>query len=155
MNPPVPPAPPGWNKTFADLFAELDRGERSSIGFPETEWARAYERSLIPEGMRFPRKGDVYEVLEDMPVRFLTSWAAPYTGSGEGLLRKGDRVLVDQDPSDGQAISTYAIAVNPAALESRLVPAADRASPKYTGFYFSFQTVDLNRRFRLVHAESP
>jgi hypothetical protein len=151
MSAPVPPAPPGWSKTIADLFAEMERGERKSVDSPETEWALEYERSQIPAGMRFPRKGDVYEALDDMSVQFLTSWAAPFTGSGEGQLRKGERVVVDTDPSDSRAIGTYASAVDYDVLEERMVPASDRNAPKYSGFYFSLTTVDLNLKFRLVH----
>jgi hypothetical protein len=131
----------------------MDRGERTSVGSPEVDWARDYERSQIPAGMRFPRKGDVYEALEDMSVHYTTSWAAPFTGGGEGVLRKGDRVMVDTEPVDDRAISTYAVAVDYDAVEERIVPASDRSAPKYSGFYFSFKTVDLNRRFRLVHEE--
>jgi hypothetical protein len=150
---PVPPPPPGWNKTIGDLCAEMKRGERASVGSPEVEWARDYERSQIPADMRFPRKGDVYEALDDMPVDYMTSWAAPFTGGGEGLLKKGDRVVVDSEPHDSRAISTYATAVDYEALEERIVPASDRSAPKYSGFYFSFKTVDLNRKFRLVYEE--
>jgi hypothetical protein len=153
MSKPISPAPAGWNRTIGDLFAEMDRGERTSVGSPEVDWARDYERSLIAPDMRFPRKGDVYEALEDMTARYMTSWAAPCTGGGEGLLKKGDRVLVDSEPLDSRAISTYATAVDYDALEERIVPASDRSAPKYGGFYFSFKTVDLNRKFRLVHRE--
>lgn len=153
MSKPVPPAPPGWNKTIADLCAEMDRGERTSVGSPEVDWARDYERNQIPAGMRFPRKGDIYEALEEMQVHYMTSWAAPFTGGGEGMLRKGDRVVVDTEPVDARAISTYASAVDYDTVEERIVPASDRSAPKYSGFYFSFKTVDLNRKFRLVHEE--
>jgi hypothetical protein len=145
MSKPIPPAPAGWNKTIGDLCAEMDRGERASAGSPEVDWARDYERSLIPPDMRFPRKGDVYEALEDMTVRYMTSWAAPFTGGGDGLLKKGDRVLVDSEPHDSRAISNYATAVDYDALDERIVPASDRSAPKYGGFCFSFKTVDLNR----------
>ena len=149
---PTPP-PPGWNKTIADLFDEMRRGERKSVGGPEVEWARAYERSQLPSDTRFPRKGDLYEAIEDMEVKFLTSWSAPYTGSGKGMLRMGDQVRVDDDPLDDQAISTYAVAVDYAALEERLVSFSDRKEPRYSGFYFSLSTADLNRRFKLIQSE--
>ncbi|MBL9198923.1 MAG: hypothetical protein JNL39_00395 [Opitutaceae bacterium] len=152
--PPPPPAPPSWNKTIADLFAEMKRGERTSVGSPEVDWARDYERSQLPAGLRFPRKGDVYEALEDVVVSYLTSWSAPYTGGGEGTLIKGDQVTVDTDPASDRAISTYAVAVDYAALEKRLVPATDRSEPKYSGFYFSLRTVDLNQKFKLVREGS-
>src|SRR6185369_9789133 len=140
MSKSVPPAPPGWNKTIAALCAETNRGERSSVGSPELDWARDYERSQIPAGMRFPRKGDIYEVLEDMTVHYMTSWAAPVTGGGEGLLKKGDRVAVDHDPINPRPISTYVSAVDYETLEKRIVPASERSAPKYGGFYFSFKT---------------
>lgn len=150
MSQPQSPAPLGWNKTIADLFDEMKRGERTSVCSPEVDWARDYERSQLPADLRFPRKGDVYEALEDVAVSYLTSWAAPYTGGGEGTLNKGDQVTVDMDPSSDHAISTYAVAVDYAALEKRIVPASDRGQPKYSGFYFSLKTVDLNRKFKLI-----
>lgn len=58
MNRQTSPAPPGWNKTIQDLFDEA-KTTRSTVGPPEVEWARDYERSLIPAGTRFPKKGDV------------------------------------------------------------------------------------------------
>lgn len=153
MSKPIPPAPSGWNKTISDLCDEMNRGKRTSVGSPEVDWARDYERSRIPVGIRFPRKGDIYEALEDMNVHYMTTWAAPFTGGGEGMLKKGDRIVVDREPVDARAISTYASAVDYDALEERIVPASDRSAPKYSGFYFSFKTVDLNRKFKLVHEE--
>lgn len=149
-----PPAPAGWNKTLADLFDEMRRGERGSVGGPEVEWAREYERSLLPAGLRFPCKGDIYEAIDEVCVDYLTAWSAPYTGGGTGTLMKGDRVVIDVDPGTARPISAYAAAVDAAALEPRIVPMDDRTSPKYAGFYFSLKTVDLNRKFRLIEKGS-
>ncbi len=153
MSKPVAPRPPGWNKTISDLMAEMKRGERVSMASPELDWAREYEREQIPAGMRFPRKGDVYEALEDMAVHYMTAWAAPVTGGGDGVLKKGERVVVDQPVTDSRPIGTYAKAVDYAALEERMVPASDRNAPKYGGFYFYFNTTELNQKFRLVHED--
>jgi hypothetical protein len=153
MRKPVPPAPKGWNKTLADLFEEMKRGERVSVDGPEVDWARDYERSQIPTGMRFPRKGDIYEALEDMTVEYMTSWKAPYTGGGEGILKKGDRVIMKEDSVHSQPIRIYALAEDYDAVEERMVPSSDRSESKYSGFYFSFSTMDLNRKFKLVHEE--
>jgi hypothetical protein len=92
MNRQTPPAPPGWNKTIQDLFDESKR-TKSAVGPPEVEWARDYERSLIPAGMRFPKKGDVFEATRDVEVSYLTSWSAPFTGGGSGRLKKGVKWL--------------------------------------------------------------
>lgn len=116
----------------------------------EMEWARAYERSLLPACTRFPKKGDVYELLEDMDATFLTAWAAPSTGSGAGILRKGEKFVVKDGPIRADPIAVYAEALDYATLEKRLVAAEDRTHERYAGFYFCFKTADLNRRFRLV-----
>jgi hypothetical protein len=93
MNRQTPPAPPGWNKTVQDLTDESKK-TGSAVGSPEVDWARDYERSLIPAGTRYPKKGDVYEAIQDINVNYMTAWAAPYTGGGKGILHAGDRVLV-------------------------------------------------------------
>jgi hypothetical protein len=149
----LPPAPPGWNKTIADLLAEAQRGERSSVGSPEVDWARDYERKQIPFGVRFPRKGDVYEAKTDTNVHYLTAWAVPYTGGGQGILKAGDRVVVHQDPVYPEPISVYAKALDYARVEDRMVPRDIRSDKKYSGFYLSLKTTELNNLFKLVHEE--
>jgi hypothetical protein len=149
----VPPRPSTWNLTIADMMAEIKAGTRKIIGQPELEWARDYERSLIPVETRFPKKGDVYEALGDMTVKFMTAWAAPCTGGGEGILKKGERVFIDSDPIEPCPIGSYALAVDYAALEERIVPASDRNAPRYGGFYFSFKTVELVQKFKLVQTD--
>ena len=49
--------PPGWNKTVDDLFDEIRQGKRLMVSGDEGEWARDYERSLLPPGTVFPRGG--------------------------------------------------------------------------------------------------
>lgn len=147
---PLPPRPAEWNLTINDLMAEMKAGKRPSVGWPEMEWAREYERSLLPEGTRFPRQGDLYEALCDQVVSYLTAWAAPYTGGGEALLLQGERVWIEIAPGDEQAIGSYALPVEYDKLEARMVPEGERKSAKYGGFYFYFSTRDLNEKFRLV-----
>lgn len=49
MNKPILPMPSGWNGTIAGLFAELKESQQESIGSPDIDGARDYERSLIHE----------------------------------------------------------------------------------------------------------
>jgi hypothetical protein len=131
-------------------MAEMEAGKRKSVGQPELDWAREYERSLIPDGARFPQKGDVYESLDDQKVTYMTAWSAPFTGGGEATLLKGERVWIDSSPTEKKPIGTYALPVEYNKLEKRMVPREEREAPRYGGFYFYFNTVDLNDKFRLV-----
>jgi hypothetical protein len=146
----IPERPPDWNLTLDDLMAEMKAGKRKSVGNPQAEWARQYERSLIPECTRFPRKGDLYESKCDQTVDYLTDWRAPFTGGGKAVLFKGERIWVDNDPLDEKPLGAYALPVEYERLESRMVPQEERESPKYNGFYFHFKTVDLNKNFALI-----
>ena len=149
-----PPAPPGWNRTIADLIAEMIRGERKSLASPETDWARDYERSLVPPGSRFPRRGDVYEAVSSVEVSFITSWSAPFSGGGKHVLLAGQRLIINEEPSSAKPISVHADAFNPEALEALVVPQSDRESPKYLGFYFYIHTLELLKSFRLVSSSA-
>jgi len=145
-----PERPADWNLTLDDLFAEMESGKRKSVGAPETEWAREYELSLIPADTRFPKKGDLYKSNHDQTVTYMTAWSAPFTGSGEALLLKGERVWVDSDPRQEKPLGTYALAVEYDKLEQRMVPKEERENPRFGGFYFHFKTVDLNNHFTLI-----
>jgi hypothetical protein len=148
-----PPRPENWNLTLADLLAEAQAGKRKILGHPELDWARDYERSLIPGNMRFPHKGDVYESLQDMEVEFLTAWAAPFTGGGKAMLFQGEQVFIDTEPSEAKPLGSYAKAVLYEELEQRMVSASERTASRYGGFYFYFSTIDLNTKFTLVRSE--
>lgn len=156
---PVPPRPADWNKTIDDLMQEMNLGLRKGIGQPELDWAREYSRSLIPAGSRFPRKGDLYESLVDQPIRYMTAWSAPYTGGGDSTILAGERVWIDDDPSDEKPIGVYAIPIEYDKLETRMVPPEDREAGKYSGFYLYVDTLVLLEKYRLVdtnyNPESP
>jgi hypothetical protein len=144
----VPP-PPGWNKTISDLIEEMNAGVSKGFGGAEWEWARDYERSLLPADIRYPRKGDTYEALQDIEVSYLTTWNAPYAGGGKAVLKQGDRIKVDHEPID-RPIAVSAAPINYYELEERIVPSSDRNNEKYSGFYLSVKTIDLNNHFKLM-----
>ena len=111
-----------------------------------------YERSLIPAGTRFPKKGDVYEAARDVEVSYVTSWSAPFTGGGSGTLKKGERVIINYEPLS-RSIAANANAINYTHVEKEMVPESDRTSKKYSGFYLVLKTLELSRDFKLVHEE--
>jgi hypothetical protein len=139
------PRPPDWNKTLRELLAE-GRG----VSGQEIQWARSYERDQLRAWARFPKPGEVYELLEDAEVSFVTHWDAPYTGGGKGKLRKGSRIRVVDDISDEEPLAVGAIPLAREEAETALVPEAERSAEKYAGFSLSVTTSELNRLFRLV-----
>ena len=144
--------PAGWNKTVTDLIAESKKTGRS-VGPPETEWALAYECSLLRPWARFPLDGDIYEALEDTPISFLTHWRAPFTDGGSGTLPKGTKVRVKVFDNAPNATRVYASPLDADVVERLLVSEADRTNPKYGGFSLSISIGDLNKWFSLVKTE--
>ncbi|MEA3455648.1 MAG: hypothetical protein U9R26_03990 [Campylobacterota bacterium] len=145
--------PDDWSLTVLDLMDELAEGKRDSVDSQERIWALDYERSLLPPDIRFPEKGDVYESLEDQSIPFLIAYSAPFTGGGEGVLLKGDRIWIHTDEVEDKPMGAYAIPVNYKELEQRMVASQERDSLRYDGFYFYFQTIDLNVKFRLIETD--
>jgi hypothetical protein len=152
MNP-VPPRPADWNKTIDDLMQEMNAGLRKDIRQPELDWAREYSRSLIPNGLRYPRMGDLYESLIDQSIRYMTAWSAPYTGGGDSTILAGEQVWIDNQPSDEKPIGVYAMPIEYDKLETRMVPAEDREAVIYNGFYLFIDTMVLLEKFRLVDTD--
>jgi len=127
--------------------------QRRPIGPPETDWARAYERSLLRKWARFPLDGDIYEALEDTLVKFLTHWAAPFTDGGSGILPKGTQIRVEV--FSPEPIGVYAQPIDREVIEDRLVKAGDRANEKYRGFSlkcrrFTFESLPWGCRARVM-----
>jgi len=142
--------PADWNLTISDLMDELTEGKRDSLNSQERTWALDYERSMLSPDIRFPRKGDVYESLEDQTIHFFIAYSAPFTGEGKGTLLKGDKIWIHNNTAEKKPMGEYAIPVNYKELEQRMVTHQERNSFRYDGFYFYFETVDLNEKFRLV-----
>ncbi len=142
--------PTDWNLTISDLMDELTEGKRDSLDSQERIWALDYERSMLPPDIRFPKKGDVYESLEDQVIHFLIAYSTPFTGDGEGVLLKGDKIWIHSNETEDNSMGEYAIPLNYKELEQRMVTPNERDSLRYDGFYFYFKTIDLNEKFRLV-----
>jgi len=137
--------PPGWSKTLTELLAE-----NGNVSGEEIEWARNFEREQLRSWARFPRPGDLYELSADAEISYVTHWAAPFTGGGKGLLRKGTRVRVAVGSADPEPIGVYADPLERSRIEAELVPEADRRAEAYAGFSLSIKTADLNKLFCLV-----
>ncbi len=100
--------------------------------------------------MRFPQEGDIYETVGEVSVRYLTKWAAPFTGGGDGFLKQGERIVVVQPCSDPKPLRIYALPSDYEGVERRMVPEPETRKEKYRGFYLYLETVTLNLKFKLV-----
>ena len=141
-----------WRKTLEDLMAEMTAGKRRMINHDEIELAKAYRRRLMPKGIRYPREGEVYESVEDVTIRYMTAHQAPFTGGGEAVLPKGERVRVLK-PIDDKPVGVYCDPLRYEELHERIVPAEERANEYYCNYYFSIDTIMLNKSFRLVGSD--
>jgi hypothetical protein len=95
--------PPGWTKTIDDLLAE-----KRNLSGEEIEWALSYEREQLLSWARFPRAGEVYELMADAEISYVTNWRAPFTGGGKGMLPGGTRVRIAPEISGPEPIGVYA-----------------------------------------------
>jgi hypothetical protein len=150
---PLPPAPYGWNKTLRDLFEELCLKQRSSIEWPETEWALNYERSLLPEGTRFPRHGDIYEVKQPLATMISVNWHSPVTTESAYTLPAGTRVRVESATHD-RPLAVNTLPVNYKVHEKSALNLWTRLRPSYGGYHITFSTRQLNELFMLVSSEA-
>ena len=141
----TPEMPAGWDKTHDDLFAE-----RPGIGRPESDWATAYEQSLLPTSTHFPVVGEIYEASQDTTVQFIVTFAAPVSDSGVGLLLKGERVEIKHVAPNVKPIWAYAAALNYADVERRFIAEKTRSEPPYSHFTISLKTTELNERFQRI-----
>lgn len=141
--------PADWRKTGEDLYNEMHSGLRSFIPQMELEWAADYERSLIPGEYLFPRKGYVYEALEDQDIEIEIWYSAPASGSEDGRLLKGEKVWIYYDP-DGDEIEPCVHPIDYKEFEERVVSKESRDLSFYAGYSIRVRTTTLNEKFRLV-----
>jgi hypothetical protein len=142
--------PKHWNRSLSDIHDEFESGKRKQVTGLELAWARDYERSQMPIHYRYPKKGDLYEAIDEVEIKFLTSWRAPYTGGGIALLNKGERIWIDSSPNEEKPVGIEVLPVDYKKLELRMVPYDERTAQKYNGFYLSIKTTVLNEKFNLI-----
>ncbi len=93
----------------------------------------------ICQGQRFRAKVDV-------KVLCLTSWSAPYTGSHDRVLPKGEIVSIGMDPP-AWAKGVYLDPENYEQLHEMMVPAEERQQEFYCGYYLAISFDQLRQEF--------
>ena len=132
---------------------ELDSGKRSVITEIESELAREYTQSLLPNDIRYPKEGDIYTSIQDYEIDYMTAHNAPYTGGGKSILPKGESIKISK-PISEKPIGVYCDPINYDKLHDQIVSKEDLENPYYSNYYFSIDTVDLNKYFKLESIES-
>lgn len=140
--------PTDWKKTTTDLYNELHSGKRSFIPQNELEWAEDYQRSLIPSNYKFPKKGYVYEAIEDIDVEIEIWYNAPGSGSDDGKLFKGEKIWIYYDTQ--KEIEPCAHPIEYKKLEERLVSKDMKELSFYAGYSIRIRTTTLNEKFKLI-----
>jgi hypothetical protein len=136
--------PSGWNKTIDDLIEE-----NRELSWEEIEYARNYEKDLLPNDTRFPKNNDIYESIEDVEITYTTHWRAPASGGEKFVLRKGIAIKVEVDDNDLEPIGVYAKPLEYKKYEEEIIPVEDRVHPKYSGYGLYIDTKILNEKFKL------
>jgi hypothetical protein len=96
----------------------------------------------------------VYEAIVDVPVLYMTHYFdLPYTGGGDAILPKGERVRVSYARGN-KPLGVYCDPLRYDELHERVVAADERAHKLYRGYYFAVDTAALNTSFKLVSGDA-
>ncbi len=126
----LPPYFPKWNAATDDLESGWN-------------WTRDLERDRLPDGIVFPRAGQVWEAVCDCEVSFQASVgirknSVPTIGEmmtrfGQAILRKGERVRILE--VDGpKPLQVDFIPVRYDELHGQIIPERTRKLPGYGGY---------------------
>jgi hypothetical protein len=100
---------------------------------------------VICKGQRFRTKSDV-------PVTAMTSWAAPFTGGYDRVLRTCEVFTISNDPPQ-TATAVYCDPDDYRRLHREFIPFRDRIQFWfYRGFYLCIRLKDIEERCELLAA---
>lgn len=89
-------------------------------------------------------KGQRYKTKKDIPVIAMTSWAAPFTGGYDRVLRAGEVFTIANDPPKG-ATAVYCDPDDYKRLHREFIPFADRLRFwVYLGYYLCIKLKDID-----------
>jgi len=132
--------------TNEELNEELKAGKRKFIAFEDVQKAHELERALFPDDIRYPKTNDIYQAAEDVEIGYMTHWLAPFTGGGNAILPKGEKIQVNEVFME-QPIAVNCTPLNYKKLHEKIVPQSERMEPNYDGYSLSVKTIQLHRSF--------
>jgi hypothetical protein len=95
-------------------------------------------------------KGQRFKTTSDIPVTAMTSWAAPFTGGYNVVLRTGEIFTIANDPPE-TATAVYCDPDDYQRLHREFIPFRDRIQFwLYRGFYLCIQLSDIREKCDLI-----
>jgi hypothetical protein len=98
----------------------------------------------------FPRKGQIWEVIDGCDAHIDYLFTAPVTFDGSGRLAAGEQVRILTENTDPQPVSVSFLPVRYEELHDSLVPADIRETPRYKKYLLSVKTEYFHEHFRIV-----
>lgn len=98
----------------------------------------------------FPRKGQIWEVVDGCDVHIQCLFRAPITMSGSGRLADGERVCVTTEATDTLPVEVSFVPVRYEELHDSLVSADIRNTHRYHSYLLSVTAEYFREHFRLV-----
>ena len=88
-------------------------------------------------------KGQRYKTTKDIQIIAMTSWAAPFTGGYDRVLRSGEVFTIANDPPN-TATAVYCVPDDYKRLHSEFIPLSDRLQFwVYRGYYLCINLRDI------------
>jgi hypothetical protein len=98
----------------------------------------------------FPRKGQIWEAIDDCDAQIQYLFSAPITFSGSGRLTAGERVCILTETADPQAAMVSFLPIRYDELHDRLVPSDIRDTPRYKKYMLSVKAGYFYEHFRPI-----
>ena len=136
-------------KTIEELMQEMKDGKRQTIGGKTLDNARKLGDALLPNNLKFPVGGEIYESTSEVAITYMTSYHAPFTGGDKTTLPAGVKVIVHK-PNSKRPTGVYCTPLDYEKFEDLLIPKDETESPNYAGYHLSVDTVDLNKQFKQI-----
>jgi hypothetical protein len=103
---------------------------------------RAYRRSLIPDDLRIPQTGEIFQLERPVNAVVMITFAAPFTDGFDAVLPIGTKILI-KEISEPKPIIIFCDPVEYRSLETLLVPDNLRCDFRYTGYYLAIETMEF------------
>jgi len=104
---------------------------------------------IFNKNIFYPKGGEVFEVIKETQITYLTYFTAPYSGGDNETLLKGERIFISK-PDELKPFGYDCYPLNPDEVENRIIPSADRNDPEYYGFSLYIETSSLNKNYQLI-----